>query len=35
MTAYDDMKTTVEAIKSGAYEYLVKPLDFVELDFDG
>ncbi len=32
MTAYDDMKTTVEAIKSGAYEYLVKPLDFVELD---
>ena len=21
MTAYDDMKTTVEAIKSGAYEY--------------
>jgi DNA-binding NtrC family response regulator len=32
MTAYDDMKTTVEAIKSGAYEYLVKPLDYVELD---
>lgn len=32
MTAYDDMKTTVEAIKSGAYEYLVKPLDFMELD---
>jgi len=32
MTAYDDMKTTVEAIKSGAYEYLVKPLDLVELD---
>jgi DNA-binding NtrC family response regulator len=32
MTAYDDMKTTVEAIKCGAYEYLVKPLDFVELD---
>lgn len=32
MTAYDDMKTTVEAIKSGAFEYLVKPLDFVELD---
>jgi len=32
ITAYDDMKTTVEAIKSGAYEYLVKPLDFVELD---
>ncbi len=32
MTAYDDMKTTVEAIKSGAFEYLVKPLDHVELD---
>lgn len=32
ITAFDDMKTTVEAIKSGAIEYLVKPLDFVELD---
>ncbi len=32
MTAYDDMKTTVEAIKQGAFEYLVKPLDYVELD---
>ena len=32
MTAYDDMKTTVEAIKLGAFEYLVKPLDMVELD---
>jgi two-component system response regulator AtoC len=32
MTAYDDMKTTVEAIKSGAFEYLVKPLNFVDLD---
>jgi two-component system response regulator AtoC len=32
MTAYDDMKTTVEAIKLGAFEYLVKPLDYVELD---
>jgi two-component system response regulator AtoC len=32
ITAYDDMKTTVEAIKSGAFEYLVKPLDFLELD---
>lgn len=32
MTAYDDMRTTVEAIKSGAFEYMVKPLDFVELD---
>jgi two-component system response regulator AtoC len=32
MTAYDDMKTTVEAIKLGAFEYLVKPLDYLELD---
>jgi DNA-binding NtrC family response regulator len=32
MTAYDDMKTTVEAVKLGAFEYLVKPLDYVELD---
>jgi len=32
MTAFDDMKTTVEAIKLGAFEYLVKPLDYVELD---
>jgi len=32
MTAYDDMKTTIEAAKLGAFEYLVKPLDFVALD---
>jgi DNA-binding NtrC family response regulator len=32
MTAYDDMRTTVEAVKLGAFEYLVKPLDFVALD---
>jgi two-component system response regulator AtoC len=32
ITAFDDMKTTVEAIKSGAFEYLVKPLDYLELD---
>lgn len=32
MTAYDDMKTTVEAIKLGAFEYLVKPINFIELD---
>lgn len=32
MTAYDDMKTTVEAVKSGAFEYLVKPLDYVDMD---
>jgi DNA-binding NtrC family response regulator len=32
MTAFDDMKTTVEAIKLGAFEYLVKPLNMTELD---
>ncbi len=32
MTAFDDMKTTVEAIKLGAFEYLVKPLNSTELD---
>jgi len=32
MTAYDDMRTTVEAIKVGAFEYLVKPLNFIDLD---
>ncbi|HOW84664.1 MAG TPA: sigma-54 dependent transcriptional regulator [Candidatus Aminicenantes bacterium] len=32
MTAFDDMKTTVEAVKLGAFEYLVKPLNMTELD---
>ena len=32
MTAFDDMKTTVEAIKLGAFEYLVKPLNAAELE---
>ena len=32
MTAYDDMRTTVEAIKLGAFEYLVKPLNYIDLD---
>jgi DNA-binding NtrC family response regulator len=32
MTAFDDMKTTVEAIKLGAFEYLVKPLNATELE---
>ncbi len=32
MTAYDDMKTTVDAIKLGAFEYLVKPLNYIDLD---
>ncbi|MCP2518843.1 sigma-54 dependent transcriptional regulator [Candidatus Aminicenantes bacterium AC-335-K20] len=31
MTAYDDMKTTVEAIKLGAFEYIAKPIDYIEL----
>ena len=32
MTAYDDMKTTVEAVKLGAFEYLVKRADTEVLD---
>jgi two-component system response regulator AtoC len=32
MTAYDDMKTTVDAMKLGAFEYLVKPLNFIDFD---
>jgi two-component system response regulator AtoC len=32
MTAYDDMKTTVDAMKLGAFEYLVKPLNFIDID---
>ena len=32
MTAFDDMQTTVEAVKRGAFEYLVKPLNTAELD---
>jgi len=32
MTAFDDMKTTIEAIKLGAHEYLVKPLNTAELE---
>ena len=31
MTAYSDVKTAVEAIKSGAYDYLTKPLNFDDL----
>jgi two-component system response regulator HydG len=31
MTAYSDVRTAVEAIKSGAYDYLTKPLDFDDL----
>src|SRR5512133_2953902 len=31
MTAYASVETAVEALKSGAYDYLTKPLDFDEL----
>ncbi|MCL2123827.1 MAG: sigma-54 dependent transcriptional regulator [Desulfovibrionaceae bacterium] len=31
MTAYSDVKAAVEAIKSGAYDYLTKPPDFDDL----
>ena len=31
MTAYSDVRTAVEAIKAGAYDYLTKPLDFDDL----
>jgi len=31
MTAYSSVDTAVEALKSGAYDYLTKPLDFDEL----
>jgi len=31
MTAYSDVSNAVEALKSGAYDYLTKPLDFDEL----
>ena len=32
MTAYSSVETAVEAIKSGAHDYLIKPLDFDKLD---
>ncbi|HBT97425.1 MAG TPA: two-component system response regulator [Desulfobulbaceae bacterium] len=31
MTAFSDIEAAVEAIKSGAYDYLTKPLDFEKL----
>ena len=31
MTAYASVETAVEALKTGAYDYLTKPLDFTEL----
>jgi DNA-binding NtrC family response regulator len=32
MTAYEDVKSVVTAMKMGAFDYLVKPLDIDELD---
>lgn len=32
MTAFQDMETTIEAMKSGAYEYLNKPLDAGDIE---
>ncbi len=32
ITAHEDMQTAVEAMKAGAYDYLVKPLDLDEID---
>jgi two-component system response regulator HydG len=31
MTAYSSVSTAVDALKAGAYDYLIKPLDFEEL----
>ncbi|MFQ5790076.1 MAG: sigma-54-dependent transcriptional regulator [Acidobacteriota bacterium] len=31
ITAFDDMRTTVEAMKLGAFEYICKPIDYDEL----
>jgi DNA-binding NtrC family response regulator len=32
MTAFDDMQTAIDAMKEGAYDYLVKPLDLERLE---
>jgi len=32
ITAHEDMKTAVDAMKAGAYDYLVKPLDLDQID---
>jgi DNA-binding NtrC family response regulator len=32
MTAYEDVKTVIKSMKTGAVDYLVKPLDIEELD---
>lgn len=31
MTAYSSVETAINALKSGAYDYLIKPLDFTKL----
>ncbi|MBI4408067.1 MAG: sigma-54-dependent Fis family transcriptional regulator, partial [Gemmatimonadetes bacterium] len=32
MTAHEDMRSAVDAMKAGAYDYLVKPLDLDQID---
>jgi DNA-binding NtrC family response regulator len=32
MTAFEDMRTAIGAMKAGAYDYLVKPLDLDQID---
>ncbi len=32
MTAHEDMRTAIDAMKAGAYDYLVKPLDLDHID---
>ena len=32
MTAYDEMQTAIDAMKDGAYDYMVKPLDLDRLE---
>lgn len=32
MTAYDDMQTTIRAMQLGAYEYIRKPIDAIEIE---
>ena len=33
ITAFEDMRTAIGAMKAGAYDYLVKPLDLDRIDF--
>ena len=32
MTGFEDMQSAISAIKAGAYDYLVKPLEFDQID---